>query len=457
MSRQRKDKRKQKNKPKVAPQKTRFVENTFEQIVMNPCIMNEDIYKQGIPMSMVGQSIRAEARDVIPNFSEENLDDIRVFNDESNAVELAEKLFREYYGKHVSLDKTLNKYAYDSDWDTTPDIIDFCEYMKSEKDPVVSAGYYALKYKDPALLWSQGEYTRIQLTDSISYILHRKNYDEEKKAVTYTGVMYAKRVLVKNVEIEFPVISFEITAGIGRICDINTTSPFEQEVISFYKDVFEKKAVEYDDLHIDVNGLHICSYAVHGTTPIWEITRYFKKYWRQQLSDDKFGRLTDILVKLAQEFYNIETESSLYMSLRQHLSIAIACIIVTNGYIIEEKMSKPVPVRKSTANIMHETADVTATNSDSKTVPTHRTRHLGSDLKITTCERPVRPTVERIIRYTKSEWGRRGFIRHYKSGKTVMIAPVTVHRKCVNIQNTDDKTKKQQGVKYIIHPDKNKK
>lgn len=47
-------------------------------------------------------------------------------------------------------------------------------------------------------------------------------------------------------------------------------------------------------------------------------------------------------------------------------------------------------------------------------------------------ERPEPPSEKRAVRYTQTQWMRRGYVRHLKSGKVVYVAPTTCHRRMLD-------------------------
>jgi len=480
------------NKPKISY-------NTNEQelwlygtnVITSAILMDRDSY----PLSSVGKIIRNEYKRKM-GCSDEYIEDVlQDYNknrlDEKTHVDYLKKFYADILTRHPAVDKTLNIYHPESDWQTTPDMIDFRQYVfpkneESEKpidyqDVLADSHYYATYYHDNALLWSPSKYTVLQLTDSVFYIIRRDKFDETDNSVTYTCIMYKCMTLLASHTCIIPVCIFEIQSSIKTLTDIETTlTCMPDEVVNHaifeeYMDVLREN--DWYDMHvIDVmvaenvskdearritdeeikNDFRTVCYKTKAITSPWDMSRYHLKYYK----NDSLYKLEDSLVNNIHSEYmfdtclytgqeNISNQLKSYIRIREYMSVPLAMILIMNGMLRSEKLSRPDS--KKTANIQT-SANIKykiKSDSDNMTAETKRkTRHVGG-IKLTTSDRPRPANIKQIIHFTKSEWSVKAHTRTYKSGKVAFIKPTTAHRKCVDMSGVKNTT--NTGKKYIVH------
>lgn len=120
-----------------------------------------------------------------------------------------------------------------------------------------------------------------------------------------------------------------------------------------------------------------------------------------------------------------------YIELTKMFISILACV---NYNLSLHKPSRPKhkPTKTITEN--------TVIKTENKPTPERVTRTVGT-MQIQSEKPPKIPTEKSIVKYSIASWPTRGFIRHYKSGKTVYVKPSVHHRKC--LQKNDDTETKQ--------------
>ena len=112
--------------------------------------------------------------------------------------------------------------------------------------------------------------------------------------------------------------------------------------------------------------------------------------------------------------------------------IFLHCTNVLNFFLANEKPK--TQRKKNTKLISHEI------NTECVDIPRKLVRTIGK-ITVKSEKIPKQSTERTVIKYKVASWKRRGFIRHYKSGKTVYIKETTHHRHCLN-----DETQTPQSV-----------
>lgn len=361
------------------------------------------------------------------------------------------RIVNDYFTSHKDIDKDLIPVDSNS---SKFDIIDFKDYgaeykSKTNGDDILKQIYRIVSDDpDPSLLWPISEYVRIDYSNVMHFTIHRISYDADTKRTKYEMVCYQKFILVKNQVIEFPICHGVFEVGIDTLQAIDDEfSTIDSDSSKFDKAIIT--AVKTENLLNGKTYMDLPVYRILSISSVNDLDKYGNKYiackdlkansHEKNIMSNLFSKLMTNVIQDYDGTITSDVHATNFM--RQKLSIPIACIILTNHMLKTQKMSKPVTKRIS--SIKH-TVNETAVN-----VPVRKVRHLGR-IKIESETKPTAPTVEKIIRYTMSQWGRRGYIRHYKSGKTVEIKPTTVHRKCVEINAATDN---QSSTKYVIHSD----
>lgn len=379
------------------------------------------------------------------------------------------------------------------------DVLDFTKYKPSQIDgDVFNDAFNRISGNpDPAYLWSTREYVAIKINESTEYAIKRGKYDKEDRTIEYEIREYDTTYVLDHIPIKAPSIIVKGKASILPISELSkvlsvvllkqnqnskqntsngavdihqTLCAIDNDIISSLKRDLLKSQPDEDhdwnewylptfEIEEVLFGAHIsahCRKQISAADKSQQIGSYPPELSQIMLSKS----ISNLMLGLYRDDENITKtldekgdlapgsfESAHYIAayMLQKTMMALACIIVTNGLIMDKKMSRPVSVKKSSAKI-YETVERTV---EAKTTTTRKTRILDDSISISSTERPEAPTVEKIIRYTMSEWGRQGHLRHYKNGRVVEIKPVTVHRKCVDIGKTT-KTNTDAGVDYIV-------
>ena len=379
-----------------------------------------------------------------------------LLGDEKELSAVVNDATRMYIRSH-ECDQGLCLFNENSNRNAVCDILDFTEYDKDKsnrdilKSTITALNEMHIDPTDISLLWSTNEYIRIKYTPSIEFALKRMGYNAEKKCIDYMIIVYNHRNFLKNNIVTIPntiaTISVDFVAAEDmlnyksdnkELDDINEASLFSYKT-SLLSGIV---AADADDTHKYIYPrIRVTSVSNENTidTFIHKIQNIFKQteFYVEQKKCNTFRLIYSYMLHDTQ--CDAKTGNMIQYQLTcQNLSIAIACIILTN--IILQTKALSLPDKPSKATIIH-----TAMKTDAQ--PDRKTRHIGG-ITITSAKRPSKPTMQKIIRYSMSEWSRRGFMRHYKSGKIVFIEPTTVHRKCVEI-NGEKKAKTP--TKYIVH------
>lgn len=357
-------------------------------------------------------------------------------------------------------DKDLNIYDNQSKINTQADILDFTEYEDADhKKDILAAAIDRLAQLQPdetdiSLLWSTNEYIRIHYSPSTDYLVRRIGYNNEAKAVTYEIIGLEHRILVNDKVITIPSFIAEIMTGLTNEKNIETSVDLDGDDsnITCNKDIVQWISIKHASQFISGTTPSNYIFPVFAVTKLSFVSEYDEfvntctnRIFNTNNFENKSAYRTKPLFKtiyqeLTANLFGNPSDHVAY--LRQKMSIAIACIIMTNVMLTSEKLSSTRKGSKDTT--------VTYVASENKQdVTKHKTRHLGR-IKITSEKKPSAPSMKKIIRYSTAEWSRRGFVRHYKSGKTVFVKPTTVKRKCIDISGTE---KAVNTTEYIIHSD----
>lgn len=375
------------------------------------------------------------------------------------------------------------------------DMLDFTEYKpcRENSDIFFDAFNRVIESDDPSILWSTRETLNIKINDTTEYLVKRGAYDKENRTIqyeirAYESVYLVRRRLVKvpslivkgNICL-LPIAAIEKTMALlqsmyliknpthepSAAIDMRyTMSNINSVIIKNVKDAISK---QYPEIEWDWDKMYLPVFEITEALYTAHIAAHCRKRINAQTIPASFsGMGTDLAEKtLSTAISNLllglfrddenrtmitdkndnlrpgsaESAYNIMGHMIQKTMLPFACIAVTNGLIADKKMSRPA-TRTKRSSVTHEIVQTDA-------VPTERkTRILSDSIKISSVEKPEAPTLEKIIRYSMSEWERAGHFRHYKSGKVVQIKPSVVHRRCVDIskQNTDPSL----GTNYIV-------
>lgn len=464
-------KKKKKNAPKTKVIKTvKFDDVCCESILMQPfVILNPDEHN---PKSIICSAM-------LPSLNEFNRSDnvLDMINKSNKTTEIFKTLqstikatIHCYLDMH-EMDQNLNLYNDNSAINTAEaDIINMYEYFDNSLDEqdILKSAIMALNNNMPepddlSLLWSTNEYVGIWHTPSLGFALKRMGYDRENKCIDYMIVIYCKRLLDEDVPTTIPTTIATISVDFVNIENesqfSDATSP---ATIDHNADVLSWYAIKNMNCVLDQNSTNyrICPrIKIKKISNELTLARFISKLKHAvKAFPDKDKITTDLnivssaihfliceMADLAQDSTPAEFDNHIIRKLYQNISTAIAIIVLTNVALKTQKLSAP-DKPESKADVSH----VEAPDDKKVLTDTRRVRHIGG-ITLTSERRPTAPTMKKIIQYTMSEWGRRGFVRHYKSGKTVYIEPTTVHRRCIDMKTK--KTASKKSTEYIVHAD----
>lgn len=368
------------------------------------------------------------------------------------------------YTSALDIDQKLNKFDTNSDFDDIADIVDFSQYEPLSSDILGDA---ISVQKDISLLWSPSEYTCVKFNDALEFRLKRLNYNQNDQTISYLVCCYEKRILFVDQIVELLSFAAEIKVGaidlkqaINDCREENDTETVKNDLNRAVTAALRMSLVMDGDFNLNI---HNKLWFTKVLTMNYDIYPYGKKFISVESTQNSFLKnkeyqyiSTNALKMLDCDmiFPNMrdmpDNDSSsedgkyVFKSLcyvLQKMMMSIAAIVITNHMLRQRKLSrKPISERI----INHVPSD--AAENNEQTI-SRKTRTLGS-ITITSNDRPKSLSMERIIRYSASQWNRTGFLRHYKSGKIVEIKPTTVHRRCVDMeQNTSKSTN---GTTYIV-------
>lgn len=379
---------------------------------------------------------------------------------ETDIYSLVNSMCQIYLNKHKGIDQKLNIYNEDNCLKTA-DIIDFTEY--SENNDVLSEAFKIIRNSDdPSLLWATNEYVHIKYNAYTEYIIHRIGYDPDTKETEYEIIGYEDWNLILNNILKIPVVQIRLKVRpntIGALqahLDEYRRTHDEKDEDNVILDDAAIQAIKTDYLLKPENekpfdDISVYTYNVEKISTALDMYKYMQKINNASNTDEKFKSILKQVIKFTclDIFSDADNPDlppvNIVSYLWQKISIAIACIIVTNKFILDKKLSRPV----NKSNTHSKTQTVV---SDNNMPVSRKTRHLGNNIIISSHSKPEAPSVEKIIRYTMAQWNRREHWRHYKSGKVVMVKSTVSHRRCVDIDNNE--ITDTPGTNYIIHSKK---
>ena len=383
---------------------------------------------------------------------------------ENQISEILNTASEKYMSMHADA-KYLNMFDEQSEIYKNADILDFTQFDEPDilKNVMNTLASKNIDANDLSYLWSTNEYIRVIYSPSLEFAIRRTGYDENNQTVGYEIASYEHRLLYARKKVTMPSFIVKLVVSMKRADDIkfpadynpqnNNLASLQWSHVQQMGNLIENKQMDY---------IYPIFTITDWTAPI-DYANFLKKYARLNIleknSNKKHQQVGKVIIELAPciigdlfssyELAPDDNDDTIFDEaalpyFHQKISIAIACIIMTNLMLKSEKLSAPT---KST-EASHIKYDVNTKTNDSDSA--RKTRNLGK-IRITSHNRPSQPSMQKIIRFSKAEWSRQGFMRHYKNGKTVFVRPTTVKRRCVDVEQPQRKT---QVTKYVIHSDK---
>lgn len=436
---------KHKKRPTVMPKRLILTDVKQEfgryQLMMPKLMYVPDEYPS-IPHSIIFQQLKTRYGEQLINTSRTK---------ENEYAVIMRRCFESYMSL-IDIDQMLNTFDDTSSFADTADIIDMSQYRPEGSDMLCDAVNVK---KDIGLLWSPSEYACIKINDALEYRLKRLGYDEKTQTIAYDVCCYEKRILLTDEILTIPSVQAEIHVGLidrdqaMRDNDkINDTQTMRNDLnrMMLAADQFESILTH------DTNDTRNLLWYIQPTKMRYDSYSYGKKFItadfaQRSLSNDKDSQRIamnmirtlncDTIFISADDIPDASDDIDGYGGyvfkamhcILQKLMIPIASIIMTNVLLRRRRLSrKPLHEKKI---IQH----TPVFDSDAVQPEIIRTTRRLDSVIITSNRTPKASSPEKVIQYSKSQWSRNGFLRHYKSGKVVEIKPTTVHRKCVSVDN----------------------
>lgn len=218
---------------------------------------------------------------------------------------------------------------------------------------------------------------------------------------------------------------------------LNVNNVWEMSVTAFARIYFSDMTQCTDKVHIEFTIDENDKYCSVDHKMLYSALSRKKLKW----SKDDYRLWKDIIIPYADKITK-DFKSKNKTAYGELTRLFVNIIMHINYTMHMNKMSRPQkPTHHKTV-----TAD-TKIVVNKQSQPERLTRTVGGI--VIKSEKPARvPTEKSIIRYTMASWNTRGFIRHYKSGKTVYVKPSVHHRHCLNDNETDNRPKQTIIVKH---------
>lgn len=392
---------------------------------------------QSIPNQQLARSLKKQYLRANPTEA-----DIRAYDSKIHDLKIRlEQQFGDMLSHCKDISPVLNIWSSDAKT-AVIDTIDFREYFRTED--ITDNAFNALQENpDVSMCWLPSEYADIILSDAVFYRVHRTAYDERTNGVRYNMCEYHRIAMSDNEIITAPIYMCSMEYIPSKIEDIRRNVDAKCATMSNSESADMKK--EFNRLCHDIPDCKLIEILNMGQIHIGSLSIYMSNN-HDNLPKPTYRLFKEMMAMIAHDVYaNIELSATAFSSeLKNHLctttDLLIAAILVTNSFLKQNKLSKPV-----LRSIDHE-IEVILQNR-----PERKTRVLGSNITITSETRPKTPDKDRIIRYHVPEWQRKAHLRHLKNGKVIEIPAGQCQRRCVDMSNVKNKLPTQ-GTDYIIRP-----
>lgn len=450
-------------------------------LLMVPSVLFGD--KEHSGTEMPDSAIKRNLQDDMSYNSRERVKLDELFEEKEHSLSaLFVTSMQSYMSAHPISDMTndnLNIFTDSAAINTTADILDFTQYESQSN--ILSDAMTKLRDRninDLSILWTTQEYVRIKYSKTIEYVVRRLGYDSKKQCIDYEIIEYENRLIYKNIAAVIPVFIADIAVS---LCQYNNVPVLPETDVegNIIQDDLNKEMILWSSVQnmqslIKSDEFHEYIYPkmiLKKTSTIEDVVKFIKRYVRtienthpdskdttsaRYVFEHVFNNVAidifDDILPGPDETHDIDKSylKQYTYYLRQKMSISFACIVIANAMLAENKLSNTVE-KPAGSMPKHMIAEK---NTIINKTDMRKIRHLGK-IRIISEKKPSTPTMQKIIRYSLSEWQRQGFIRHYKNGKTVNIMPTTVHRKCVDANKLSKAEPK--STEYIIHSAKTKK
>lgn len=463
MAKKKKKNNKSQNKDSIKPV---YLECKDDKWLMSPSTMygDKEHINNVIPFSCLWQEIE----DDVSSYScYQKMDVIKRITDNEKSIQQPfQRTAVDYLNKH-KMDQALNIFKQNAVINTACDVLDFTKYgddntRKNVLKDAVNILRKQTNVDDISLLWSTNEHVYIKYSASCEFAIKRLGYDANTKSVSYEIVAYEKQILFRNEIITVPCYIVQYSIGLidtdDVICDSNSDNENDKAnwTTKSWLNMNYIQNLMSGNCEVKSNNCVFPYIQIEKMSTIENIINDCRKMIKNDMSikNEMRTTITNLFINVAINLFsdkliNNDTTLSHYAAyLKQKLSIPLACIIIANNMLMTEKLSKP-----SDCNKQYNQAYIkNVINNTTTEQPIRKTRHINN-ISIVSQKRPMKPTMQKIIKYSISEWNRRGFMRHYKNGKVVEIRPTTVRRQCVDA-STLPSAKNQKCTNYIVHSDK---
>lgn len=321
------------------------------------------------------------------------------------------------------------------------DRIDIREYMNEngEYPQIALDGISCIQeIGDIGALWSTNQFVDLIISDSIFVRMYRDGYNAENGSIKYIMDIHTKFRLTDNVCINIPTCRHAFEIGLtGERVIPSRKYPNPNNLGILEVDIKSRNGIKVYETKRGLTPY----FRPKGTILFSDIASYLaiKRKW-----EDDSGKLAMIellkRIDLDRSFSKQVLVANRKISNIESviLDLALYAIVLANKYIKEKKVSRP-----------HTKYDIKIGEFEPTERPDRKRRILGNLIKMDSEESPQVLTVERIINFHVTEWGRKAHLRHMKDGRVIEVKASQCKRKCSEaVRKT--KVAKLQATDYSI-------
>lgn len=294
---------------------------------------------------------------------------------------------------------------------------------------------------DIGAFWSTSRFMDIIISDSIFVRMCNNGYNKDNNTISYFMCIYTKFRASDNVYITIPVMRYAFEIGVmGDRVVVSKNCPNPNNLDMLEVDIgYAKGPLKR---YIVNKGLYPYI-KFNGVVDFYDCVSYLKseKSWGDIGERDSLLRALG-LMDLDRSFSNqpLIVDNKIKNILSATFDIALYALLVTNKYIKDRKISRP---KNKYDDIIGEFEPVIRTN--------RKRRTIGDMIEIDSVEAPQLVTVERMINYHVTEWGRKAHLRHMKDGRIIEVKASQCKRKSTDGYRRTKAIEK--GTDYMIKAD----